>query len=118
MKKHDVILIVVILVIAGGWFGYMQMSGNGDAGTVVVTVDGEVYGEYDLTKDQTVSIHDTNVLTIKDKTADMTEADCPDKLCVHQKAISRDGESIICLPNKVVVSVVSGQAREYDAVVK
>ena len=43
-------------------------------------------------------------------------ADCPDKLCVHQKAVSRDGESIICLPNKVVVSIEGGEDREMDAV--
>ena len=32
---------------------------------------------------------------------------CPDQICVHEKAISADGESIICLPNKIVVEVES-----------
>ena len=53
---------------------------------------------------------------IEDGKADMVWADCPDKLCVNQKAISREGESIICLPNKVVISSVGGEEREVDAV--
>ena len=55
-------------------------------------------------------------MKIKDGEADMISADCPDKLCVHQKAISKDGESIICLPNQVVVEIESSESSEYDAV--
>ena len=47
----------------------------------------------------------TNTLEIRDGCADMTDADCPDKICVNQKAVSRPGETIVCLPNKVVVEV-------------
>ena len=46
----------------------------------------------------------------------MTDADCPDQLCVHQKAASKNHESIICLPNKVVVEVDGSEEREFDAV--
>ena len=46
----------------------------------------------------------------------MTSADCPDHLCVKQKAISKEGESIICLPNKVIVEVDSAVNSEIDAV--
>ena len=48
----------------------------------------------------------------------MIEADCRDQLCVNQKAISADGESIICLPNKIVVEVESDKESELDAVMK
>ncbi len=53
---------------------------------------------------------------IRNGKADMTEADCPDKLCVKQRAISRNKESIICLPNKVVVEADSKENSEFDAV--
>ena len=46
----------------------------------------------------------------------MTDADCPDQLCVHQKAASKNHESIICLPNKVVVEVNGNKESEFDAV--
>ena len=49
--------------------------------------------------------------------AKMEWADCPDQLCVHQKAISRTGESIICLPNQVVVSVQGSKEGKLDGIV-
>lgn len=48
----------------------------------------------------------------------MTSADCPDHLCVKQKAISKGGESIICLPNKVVVTVKSDMKSDIDSISK
>ena len=83
-----------------------------------VKVDGKITGTYSLIENQTIEINDgSNILEIKDGIADMIEADCPDKLCVKQKAISKNGESIICLPNEVVVEVKSNEDSEYDAVV-
>ena len=61
---------------------------------------GNVFGSWPISEDRTVEIGDGNRLVIEDGKADMVWADCPDKLCVNQKAISREGESIICLPNK------------------
>ena len=72
---------------------------------------------YSLGEDQEISINGgTNTLVIKNNRAKMKEADCPDQLCVNQKAISKNNESIICLPNKVVVEVESSENSEFDAV--
>jgi len=38
----------------------------------------------------------------------MVDSACPDKLCVKTGWISSPGESIVCLPNRVVIEVVSG----------
>lgn len=116
MKKHDIVLILAILAIAGIWFGIQRFTGTGTDEAVIVTIDGVEYGTYDLMEDQTISIQDSNTLVIENGTANMTEADCPDRLCVHQKAISRDGESIICLPNKVVATIRSHTPGEFDAI--
>ena len=88
-----------------------------EAQEAVVTVDGEVYGTYSLAKDQTIEIQDGNRLRIQNGQAKMEWADCPDQLCVHQKAISRTGESIICLPNQVVVSVQGSKEGKLDGIV-
>lgn len=81
-----------------------------DGDTVTVTVDGSVYGIYPLDEDITVEIssdYGTNVLVIKDGLAFVEAATCPDKICVSHKPILRDGETVVCLPNRVVISVSS-----------
>lgn len=119
--KRDLILLAVMLAAALIVSGIFQLTHREDGAVVQVTVNGDVYGAYDLTEDQKVEItigqEVTNILLIKDRKADMTEADCPDKLCVHQKAISKAGETIVCLPNKVVVEIVGGtEESEFDAI--
>ena len=119
-QKNDKILLgTVLLVLLVGviWFSFFGR----DAGAVVkVTVNGQLYGTYSLKKDQEIKIiigeTVTNVLRIQDQKADMVTADCPDKLCVHQKAISREKETIVCLPNKVVAEVIGGEEAELDSI--
>ena len=55
---------------------------------------------------------------IKDGKADVTEADCPDKLCVHQKAISKTNETIRLSSNKVVVQVIGAGESELDSIAR
>ena len=116
MKKRDYILIGCILLIAAVCAGFFLLTGK-KAHEAVVTVDGEVYGTYSLAKDQAIEIQDGNRLRIQNGQAKMEWADCPDQLCVHQKAISRTGESIICLPNQVVVSVQGSKEGKLDGIV-
>lgn len=120
--RNDIIfitvLVAVVLIVAGSF--YLRQGEKG--AQVIVTVDGEVYGTYSLAENQKVPIIKegvtTNLLVIEDGEADMTEADCPDKLCVHQKAISKNNETIVCLPNKVVVQVTGGEESGFDSIAK
>ena len=121
--RNDIILIAVILIAAISMLFAWRYFGPGDGARVQVTVDGKVYGTYPLSKEQTVEIKDadgnvTNTLVISGGKADMVSADCPDHLCVDQRAISKEKESIICLPNKVVVTVVSGEESDIDSISK
>ena len=63
----------------------------------------EAYGTYSLAEDQVIQIGDTNVCEIKDGEVKMTEADCPDHLCMKQPAVGSAGGYIVCLPNRVVI---------------
>jgi hypothetical protein len=47
-------------------------------------------------------------LEVRDGRVRMVDSACPDKLCVKTGWISSPGESIVCLPNRVVIEVVSG----------
>lgn len=75
---------------------------------VEVQVNGIVQGRYSLHSNQSIEIkgiRGSNLLVIEDGAAYMESATCPDKICVHHTKISHSGESIVCLPNKVVVTV-------------
>ena len=112
--RNDLILIgglLIVLVIAGLMFWLLR--GDGDA--VVVEVDGKPYGTYSLAVDRTVEIRtgdggkDVNVLVIKDGKAYVESANCRDGICAAHKPISKQGESIVCLPHKVVITVKTTQ---------
>ena len=103
MKKKELIFIGGILVLALAIWAGMSFMNKGSHGSIRITVDGEEYGTYSLAKDQTIKINDTNVCEIKDGKAHMISAECPDHLCMKQKAIDEKGGTIGCLPNKVVI---------------
>ncbi len=121
-ERNDRILIVGIVVCAVLLTVAFLLKGSSTGTTVVVLVDGEEYGRYSLLKEQVVQIGDTNTLVIHNHEADMLLADCPDQICVKHTPISDTDENIICLPNKVVVTIedIYGkhQESELDAVVK
>ena len=121
MKKNDLIILGAALIVALVFYLILYMSRNsGD--TVYVTVNGDFYAEYPLDSDTDVIIPGAegmnNHLVIKNGMADVTEAGCPDKICVRQKAIKYDGETIACLPNKVVIGIRSSCGNGVDAVAK
>lgn len=122
LKKNDIIFLTVVIVILAVVYALFSFGGTQKGESVEILIDGASYGIYSLQEEQTIPIKisnkTTNVLEIKDGKADMVEADCPDKLCVHQKAISKDKETIVCLPNKVVVQVISDTESEFDSVAK
>lgn len=109
--KNDIILVSVLLgIILLATLGILIFRKSGNS--VKVTVDGKIFGEYSLNKDKTVEIKSekgSNLLVIKDGKAYVERASCPDGICSSHKPISYGGESIICLPNKVVVEVTSTQ---------
>lgn len=72
---------------------------------IEIQKDKEMYGTYLLSEDQVIKIGETNVCEIKDNKCKMIKATCPKQICTNQKAIYKKGQSIICLPNKVVIEV-------------
>lgn len=121
-ERNDRILIAGIIVSAILLTIIFLLKGSSVGTTVVVSVDGEEYGRYSLLKEQVVQIGETNTLVIHNHEADMLFAECPDQICVKHTPISGTDENIICLPNKVVVTIEDiygkNQEAELDAVVK
>ena len=115
MKKRDIILIASILAVAIALFLIVELTKEEGAG-VTVKVDGVKVAEYSLSADGTYPLNGgTNILVIENGKAYLSDANCPDKLCVHQGKISRTGETITCLPNKLTVTVF-GAAESLDLI--
>ena len=117
-KRADLLLIGALVLLAGALFLW-QLASRSDGAVVAVYVDGERTASYPLDADTTVTLYTPdggsyNVLVISGGTADVTDAGCPDKLCVHMGAIRRDGEAIICLPNRTVIQIEGGETSGVD----
>ena len=121
MRKRDLYLVVGIVIVAV--IGILVVLMNQKEGKqVVITVDGEVYEEVSLEEEKTIEVdteHGKNVVRIENGSVFMEEADCPDQICVEHKTISKSGETIVCLPHKVVVEVKADNSeKEIDSIVQ
>lgn len=118
-KVADYILLVVLLVV--GIASSMYISMSSEAGSkVIVRTRGELYGTYSLMEDNEIVVtqdQKENIITIADGQVVMHSASCKNQVCVDHAPISMTGESIICLPNQVVVTI-EGKEDEFDAVTK
>ena len=109
--RNDILLIAVIFAVALiGFLVFKSTMKTGDY--VTVSIDGVEKYRYSLSENIQTDIitgENTNRPVIDGGKAYITEADCPDKICVGHRGISKTGETIVCLPHKVVVAVVSGE---------
>ena len=119
VRKNDIIMLscIAVLIIVSYGLRIHSMMNNGS--TIEITVDGKVYGRYALEQDQRIPVEiddeTKNIVVIADGEAYMAEASCPDKLCIHQGRIESRSQSIVCLPNRVIVTVIDGEEPEIDS---
>ncbi len=123
-KAKNDILFIIALLLTVSLIGACVFLMRGEGDTVEVTVDGKLYGVYALSQDMREEIRtgdggeDLNVLVIQDGKAYVERATCPDGICSDHRPISRVGESIACLPHRVVIVITSHSgAGEPDMVV-
>lgn len=113
-------MIVVIVIIAlAGYLGVnWYFNENTKDAQAVVLIDGKETECHSLKQDGTYKISAGNgrfnVLVISNGEADMKDASCPDKICVRHKPIHKTGETLVCLPNKVVVEIKNAKVSDVD----
>ena len=110
IKKADIVLFILILA-AGLAVSWWSLTSNTAGAKAIVTVDGQLYGTYSLAEDQEIQVVQkdghTNYITIKDGTVSMTYSTCKNQVCVNTGTISETKDSIVCLPNKVMIEIQS-----------
>ncbi len=119
MEKRSIKVDIAVfagVVIIGAVLAGVFLLGKKPGKTVVVSIDGKAIATYPLDEDRQELLigkdGGTNRLIITKGEAWIDEADCPDKLCVHQGKISNVNESIVCLPHRITVRIEGSDAGE------
>ena len=120
-KKHknDTILVLAVLLVAASVLVYSLLTRQ-EGGEVCVAIGGGEAVRFSLYENREISLGEgerSNTLIISDGTARITQASCPDHVCVNSGAIRYEGETIVCLPNETIVTIEGAAASVFDAVV-
>lgn len=111
----------VFILLGGVILGSIQFLKE-EGSRVIVRKDSNFFAEYPLSVDGVYRLEwedgSYNVLTVWNGRAAITEASCPDLLCVHEREIGKTRESIVCLPNRVEILIEGGEENELDAMVE
>lgn len=118
VKKADFLIIFAMLTLSLIMSLAISNLDTKKEGQIIRIEQGSrLIGEYPLDYDREIDIDVNghyNKVVIKDGKAFMKEANCRDQICVHMKEINMDGETIICLPNKVFIEVVDKKSKDND----
>ena len=110
----DIILICILLVLALSVFLVVELTRR-EGAYVVVSIDGGEVCRYSLSEDGEFTLNGgTNTFVILGGKAYISEADCPDGLCVSQGKISRTGQTVVCLPNRVMLRIVGADEADVE----
>lgn len=116
LRKRDIILCIVLIAVGITcwlvmWF--VLPAGN----TADVYIDGKMVQTIDMTVDDVYEFstdRGSNTVVVESGKIRVSDADCPDKVCVDMGWKSRRGETITCLPHKLVIEIQGGGERDID----
>ena len=103
IKRGDIIITATVLLVAVT-LEFIIFFGSSSGKSVTIKQHDELLYEVPLEEDKTITL-ESNTVEIKDGKVDVTNATCKNQVCVKHKKISQKGESIVCLPNKVIVEI-------------
>ena len=112
IKKADIVLLIIILVV-GIPLSVLSLTEGIGGDKVRISLDGEIYGVYPLGEDREIDVTEdghTNHITIKDGQVSMSYSTFRNQVCVNTGAISETKDAIVCLPNRVVVEIISSDS--------
>ncbi|HEX3023322.1 MAG TPA: NusG domain II-containing protein, partial [Lachnospiraceae bacterium] len=120
LKRNDIILIGSLLIVAVIFLAVIALTKE-KGSYAIVMVDGKEVERLSLAQDREVQIkgyhNGTNTLVIENGSVYMKEASCPDQYCVNHTRIHYSKESIVCLPNRVVIEIASDEKQDLDSIV-
>ena len=116
LSKNNIILLVCLLLI--GAVLYPLLNRTGKAGSyAIIEVNGAEYKRVDMSQDTVFTVTTpagVNTICVKNHEISVESADCPDKICVNHASIHQSGEIIVCLPHKLVITVIPDTSKESE----
>lgn len=109
MKKGDILVIAIVLILSFGVFLFIPRGGD----TVVITQNGNEIYRGSIHTDKEIVILEAGIARIENGRVFMQEADCPDKTCINMGYASA-AKPVVCIPNGIIISI-EGES-EIDAV--
>lgn len=103
MKKADIKLIICLFAVGIIALAVVLLYPKNGKTVVITQNNKEVYSG-PLTEEKTINLK-TNIIEIKNGKVDVTSAVCKNQICVNHKQISKKGELIACIPNKILITV-------------
>ena len=120
-KRNTYLFLLVLLAIIGVGFLIQRYFFGKTGATAIIEQDEETISELDLSKDTELVLDDgnggSNTITVKNGKIAVTDANCPDLVCVHTGSISQTGEVIACLPHKLIITISEKKNSDLDAIV-
>ena len=113
--KGDLVLVVVLLLIGVGAFVYNQvvLPKRAPGNKVLIEIEGKVVRELDMARDAAPirfeTEHGYNIVEIRDGQVRVSDADCPDQICVHTGWRRHVGQVIVCMPHYFVVRIMGDE---------
>ena len=118
LKLWDYIIIGIVLMLIILSFAIIQFIKEGGHTCTIRVGEKEVY-RLSLNDNREISIQGPigeTYIQIENGFVWITEAPCRQKTCQRMGKISQNGEIIVCIPNKVIIQVVSGYKRNIDGI--
>ncbi len=123
LNKFDILLIIAITIIAFSVYFFVTktLKETTTNGVIKVYYKNEVYRTIPLLENNTYKFSTDlgeNEIEVKDGKVKMINADCRDHICLYESPIEYNNESIICLPNKLVVKIENDKESELDSIAR
>ncbi|MFZ5945464.1 MAG: NusG domain II-containing protein [Bacillota bacterium] len=120
LKKGDFLIILILAVALAGWLARDLLWPDSEDKKAIVEVNGQLYKTIPLNTTENnrlnISLPNNNFVDIvsANNVIYVEDASCPDKVCIKTGKISKTGQNIVCLPNKVVILIEGEKDQEYD----
>ncbi len=113
-RKRNLILIAALLAVALLLFFFVRAVRGGEEGeSFEILLDGESFGRYSLFENAEIPVKDLCVVSVSGGAVSVASSVCPNQSCVRHAPVHKSGETVVCLPNRVVIRIDGESATDF-----